>query len=804
MVKWRIAGVALLAATLTQAAVLIENGRSDYRIVLPDGATAQERYAAGELADHLAAMSGVRLVVLEESAAGDAPCIAVGATRIAAAAGVECAELADEEVVSRTDGNGNLILAGGKVRGTMYAVYDFLERQLGCHWFDEFTVAIPRRERIEIPELDRHYRPYFLFRHVAEYIPSNQVEFMRFHLRSQGSNTALLSNYTMIGAPAGVHTFYLYSQAIPPERSDLWSMDENGVRQPPQGPFGPELCLSNPDAAALFTEELRKYIRQEREHYDRFGFPYPTLYDISQNDGYAYFCRCPECLAVIDRCGGEPSGLLLTFINRIAGGIRDEFPDVKVQTLAYVYAKKPPTGIVPADNVFIRYCTTADRFGLAFGAPGNEEVSGDIVNWGKLTPNLGVWMYWFYFKDTFPMPSVAVDQFQDDFRFLAANRVQTVYVESKDFYRQSFFALHRWLAYQLMQDPELDAEKLIAVFMRGYYGAAASAMEEYYRLLTACSAELNESVFDPGAERPRPYLTPEFFARCDALLTRAEQAAAGDALMLRNVRRERAIVDGAWLHLRKQRPESTPEQEAAVLERYADYRYELLETVIDAEFQPTWRPMIENELRQLRHADEIEVTRSQPPPEMLIPYVPERDWKQARVVDQWYENFGVPSTRHLQAELLHDGKNLLIRLRDDDVNRELKSSDSIWDADDWELHFTSDSAAGPLRMIAVSPYHGEIALEMSRHPGGMADGGKTILTDYAAVTSLIGDGCWQIEVEIPFDRLLAEPLVPGRNIYMNFFRAAHQNGEAQSWSPTFDASFHIPWRLGKAFIGSTE
>ncbi len=56
-----------------------------------------------------------------------------------------------------------LILAGGRGRSTVYAVYDFFERNAGCHYFWDGDV-IPRKKEISIYGLNVHQSPRFEYR----------------------------------------------------------------------------------------------------------------------------------------------------------------------------------------------------------------------------------------------------------------------------------------------------------------------------------------------------------------------------------------------------------------------------------------------------------------------------------------------------------------------------------------------------------------------------------------------------------------------------------------------------------------
>lgn len=67
-------------------------------------------------------------------------------------------------LISKEDGERNLLfLAGGRGRSTIYAVYDFFERQAGCHYFWDGDV-VPQRKHIEIRGLDVKESPRFTYR----------------------------------------------------------------------------------------------------------------------------------------------------------------------------------------------------------------------------------------------------------------------------------------------------------------------------------------------------------------------------------------------------------------------------------------------------------------------------------------------------------------------------------------------------------------------------------------------------------------------------------------------------------------
>jgi hypothetical protein len=85
-------------------------------------------------------------VIKESEFEGGTPAVFVGATKFAGREGINFGQLGQEEWVIRSV-NSNLVIAGGRPRGTLYAVYEFLERYVGVRFLDAHT------------ELSRNVRP---------------------------------------------------------------------------------------------------------------------------------------------------------------------------------------------------------------------------------------------------------------------------------------------------------------------------------------------------------------------------------------------------------------------------------------------------------------------------------------------------------------------------------------------------------------------------------------------------------------------------------------------------------------------
>ncbi|MBU0607402.1 MAG: hypothetical protein KKI08_05920, partial [Armatimonadetes bacterium] len=131
------AALGLVAAGSDAAELrLSEGGRTTYAIIAGANPIPAEQTAARELAEYLEKVTGAEFRTVEETAA-EKPVRAIylGWTAFAAGEGIDCAKLGAEEWVIKTFGD-SLVIAGGRPRGTLYGVYDFLENEAGVRWLD--------------------------------------------------------------------------------------------------------------------------------------------------------------------------------------------------------------------------------------------------------------------------------------------------------------------------------------------------------------------------------------------------------------------------------------------------------------------------------------------------------------------------------------------------------------------------------------------------------------------------------------------------------------------------------------------
>lgn len=595
-----------LRAEAAPALRLAAGGRALATIVVADQPIPAEETAARELATYLQKLTGAAFTTTKQSAfTPGTPAVYLGQTAYASRAGLDFSALGEEQWVLRTVG-GNLVIAGGRPRGTLFGVYEFLEKYGGCAWLAEDTELVPSTPSLQVPALDEKRQPAFWSR---GYYTTFSLGAASFHVRNKHVSHSYDATYgyqARCGSPNGCHTFYYYCQDWP-DKPEYWSFRDGKRLGRPTSASDKQFCLTNPEVRKLTLARLREYIRTDREQAAQRGAPPPRVYDLSQNDCDGY-CLCPGCQAVLDREGAY-SGVLLDFINEIARGIKSEYPDILIQTFAYTFTLEPPKHIRPEDNVLIQVCDLGSEWYPVTRSenlrsvlhPDNRYFADTVRTWSRLAKHIAVWDYWKIYKLTLPYTNVS--SLQPDLQFFRRNRVEKLFVEAEDLDSGSLVALKQWLGLKLMDDPDRPAAELRRLFMRGYYGPAAGCLEEYRQYLEQRLADT------PGSlGRPHPtqwqFLDRAFFVKADELLSRAEALVADSPALLAHVRRERIPVDYAslflWEKLSGDGEAKWPPDKQRVLARYEANKAAVLRLYYGGEKLAAQLQSLESDLRLLK------------------------------------------------------------------------------------------------------------------------------------------------------------------------------------------------------------
>lgn len=529
----RLMALCVLFPALTQLSAwgltLTKDGVTDYVIVPADPENAVQKNAANELRKYLKLVTGADLAIQSAGDAGPHR-ILVGLSEAAhgMAPDVAWEKLQPDSIVIKTHGD-DLILAGGEPRGTLYAVYTFLEDVIGVRWWTSTEQFVPRKATLEINALNIVYTPGFVFREALYNDPTRHPDF--------AAKLKLNGHWNRIPPELGghleilgfCHTFY---ELLPPKtyfkEHPEWYSQIKGKRVAANA----QLCLTNDEMRAELTRRALEWIKKN---------PHAGYISISQNDCLGP-CECEKCQA-LEKQEQSPAGPLIHFVNRVAGDIAKEYPDIQVETLAYQYTRKPPAHVRPASNVRIRLCTFECMFNKPLTDPVNSAFAQDIRNWRNITPNLLVWDYVTNFTNYLsPHPNLNV--LAPNLRFFKQYGVTGLFEQGDSACPMGdFVRLRAWLLAHLLWNPDADEGRLRHEFMAGYYGAAAEPLEEYLTLIQRAAQGARVGIYNLDYS----FMTLQDMNQATQIMDRAARAVADDPVLATRVRRERLSLDSLWV-----------------------------------------------------------------------------------------------------------------------------------------------------------------------------------------------------------------------------------------------------------------
>ncbi len=510
---------------------LVKDGASDYVIVRGENASPSEVTAAKELQNYLKQISGAEIAIVTDATAAVEKEIVVGKTNREADGDFDRDELGKEGFVIKTTGS-KLWLVGGELRGTLYSVYSFLEEYLGVRYYTSTVEKVPEMKTVEIEKIEENKQiPVFTAR-LSDWLPQNPEWSVK---QKINDNTHVQLSEEVGGGvtyPGTNHSgefvhsmqFFVPYEQYKDTHPEYFAVDKNGnMRVDEKRPHWTQACLSNPDVLQLTIDGVRNMLAEK---------PYVNYISVSENDN-TYTCQCEKCVQTDAEEGGH-AGTMLRFVNAIADNIKDDYPDVKIDALAYFATIDAPTITKPRDNVLVRLAPIEQC--IVHGTEEcqewwTSEYTGKstyqtLKEWSDVGCELFIWDYSNNFgQSTLPWPSLY--PLKKDCRMYADHNVTGIFFQCNSYSTTGEFGeLRCYLLAKLFWDPYMSDEEFeyhINDFLEGFYGAGWQHIRAYMdSLMKAVEGKhmgINpdaEEIFDMGLERdetkPLPTeLTAEHF-----------------------------------------------------------------------------------------------------------------------------------------------------------------------------------------------------------------------------------------------------------------------------------------------------
>jgi hypothetical protein len=661
--------------------------------------------------------------------------------------------------------------------GTLYAVYDFLERYCGVRWYapGEIGLVCPRRATLTVSGSDRRHKIAMEMRWIAgdrlfmptpaEPVSAADAHVWRLRMRLGGKSKTTS------------HSFYGYYDRFLADHPD-WFAQGYGAAQPPQ------MCYTSQGFINQVVEDANAYFSGQAAQSgaaagdDTFGL---TPQDNSS------WCKCPTCQALLSPAekgnpqfnNGWASDYIYEFTNRVAREVAKTHPDKWLGQLAYSTYAYHPAKVKLEPNVAVQMCLHTRNWWCPSMEANDRKV---LTEWRRAEPNrpLYLWLYYcfpalnaqsggFHYFPGFFAHSVAKQM-----RMYHDTRIAGIFLENSSEMGATYLMdqLEFYVTFKLADDPEQDGNKLIEEFFTGYYGSAAAPMKALYCRIEDLFG--NPTYYPPEIQRSPAHQhqteelawgslgTPARMAELQGLMNEATAAARTPT----EKERVRLFRVGIWDYMvegRRQYEERRGKRDAAI---------------------PTVTVPLVAGADELRQATDL----------LRL------DWTKLAAAPGWGGLSGDPAPRALTTRLGHDGRYLLVELSDPVETAGLASSGDVWSGDDFELFFASARDAKQYHQLCVGPKGALAALAWTVEPRESADwkSGAVVASDMTA-----GDR-WVVRVALPLDRLLPEGRIPAGKLYANFYRHRPGDGNLLAWQPTFASGFHDLARLPELLLKRAE
>ncbi len=476
---------------------LVSDGLTEYVIVIGENASATDKASAFELQNYLKQISGVEIPVVSDSIEAVEKEIIVGKTNREESSIINREELGTDGFVIKTIGS-KLWIVGGEERGTIYGVYEFLEAYLGCRYYTSTIEKIPELKTVSIEPIEEDKQiPIFEFRdhEWADYMRNPISIKHKFNggVVFFGDNTG--TDYFNAISFAGTHVHNI-RRFIPADiyfetNPEWFALSKNGKRNPDQ------LCLSNEEAVQQCIEVVKQWLKDN---------PNAEIISVSQNDNTSE-CYCDACLQVASEEGGTASGIYMRFVNKVADAIKEEYPDILIDNLAYQMTRGAPTNTKPSENVMIRLCSME----VCFSHPLSEctyetrdtSTSGktfveDIKDWTAVSDHVYIWDYTTNYSH-YLMPYPNFDTLRQNMALYADLGVDGVF-SSGNYNNTSgeFGELRCYLLAKLQWDPYMSEEEYyghMKEFLQGVYGPGWESIFAYINLGQEITADRHAGMY---------------------------------------------------------------------------------------------------------------------------------------------------------------------------------------------------------------------------------------------------------------------------------------------------------------------
>ncbi len=518
----RIAYLLLLCCAGAPAEVLTlaAGGRPQMTVVIPAKAAAPVVQAAEDLRHYVQKLCGVELPLRTDGQAVAGPAVYLDRCAKTTTADLPGLEVNPESYAIGPRG-GDLYLAGRYPTASAFAVYGFLEQELGIRWFapGELWEYVPAGQpgELQVELSGRVVSPGTSPRVWSghQWVDS----WKRWQLRNQTVLSEVVPRRQFQNNVWRVFPPEKYAQTHP----EYYPLIGGKRWIPPAGENAWRPCESNPEVIRLVAEFARTWFDQHPE-IDSFSV---GMDDIN------HLCGCPNCRAWDPRPDSyekrEFSDRHYKFVNAIAREVAKTHPDKYIGTLIYSIARNLPETVDTLEpNVFGFITETSAAWWDDARRQADHALSRE---WAKRCRHLSRYDYYGFACLT---PRYYPHFVDEQMKFDKSLGFEGMYLEVYTFLPHT--APMIWATAKLQQDAAQPIDGLLAEYFARLFGPAAKTVARYYEVL-------ERSYATPRPGRPMwehrnlvaqaMAVTPAALDQCFALLDQADREAGSEPVRQR-------------------------------------------------------------------------------------------------------------------------------------------------------------------------------------------------------------------------------------------------------------------------------
>ncbi len=498
---------------------LIENSSTEYKVVYPEVHGSYIDTAIKELRTFLGEITpGITIKVSADTGlthTADAKYISLGDTALLRSAGitVDKGKLGTDGYAIITKDQ-SIYLVGGSTHGTLFAVYEFLERQFGYHFYAKDCYDLERDvTEKKLLDFDLTVTPSIAVRYMADgqFVSVIDNE-SALRMRSTPQDDFIVTARDSNGGVGNWHTTqYILPRNENSDHPEWFGFGSTGAAT--------QLCYAGRPVASG-TDGKKHGEADQSALVNALVVSMEKLIDAKfrndTNDSELFFCltpadnfdwcECEYCKEITEAYGGSNAASYIMVANKVAKNLQEYMNEkyggrkITVFIFAYQQTEQPPVrensdgtfepildgpygkDIILGDNVALLYAPIAADYYKTFEDDVNKIEYKRMAQWKTIASHIAMWTYDKTFYTNYFVPQNPYNSMDENIRWYVENNAVFLHAQGQTANTQmtDWGNLKTYLSAQLSWDCTQDIEKLIDGFFTAYYHDAAPAMREWF------------------------------------------------------------------------------------------------------------------------------------------------------------------------------------------------------------------------------------------------------------------------------------------------------------------------------------